>query len=94
MSLAGDDKQEEVQAASTAEEMWKAIGKDSWVVVPIASTSRPGLPRCASTALARPSHQNDNDSNNRFQVYRCMLARYLSGICKLVVNASFDRDIM
>ena len=42
VGLAGEDKQAEVQAASTAAEMWKAIGKDSWVVVPIASTSRPG----------------------------------------------------
>lgn len=50
VSLASDDKQEEVQAAKTAEDMWKAIGKDSWVVVPIASTSRPGQP---SRALLR-----------------------------------------
>lgn len=42
VSLAGEDKQAEVQAARTAGDMWKAIGKDSWVVVPIASTSRPG----------------------------------------------------
>ncbi|KAL3145349.1 hypothetical protein ABBQ38_001606 [Trebouxia sp. C0009 RCD-2024] len=40
--LASEDKQAEVQAAKTAADMWKAIGKDSWVVVPIASTSRPG----------------------------------------------------
>lgn len=40
--LAGEAKQAEIQAAATAEDMWKAIGKDSWVVVPIASTSRPG----------------------------------------------------
>lgn len=42
VGLASDDKQAEVQAAKTAGDMWKAIGKDSWVVVPIASTSRPG----------------------------------------------------
>ena len=42
VSLTGEDKQAEVQAACTAGDMWKAIGKDSWVVVPIASTSRPG----------------------------------------------------
>ncbi|KAL3144958.1 hypothetical protein ABBQ32_003464 [Trebouxia sp. C0010 RCD-2024] len=40
--LASEDKQAEVQAAKTAADMWRAIGKDSWVVVPIASTSRPG----------------------------------------------------
>ena len=48
VSLASDDKQEEVQAAKTAEDMWKAIGKDSWVVVPIASTSRPGCTCCCT----------------------------------------------
>ncbi|DBA80252.1 hypothetical protein WJX79_002480 [Trebouxia sp. C0005] len=42
VGLASEDKQAEVQAAQTAGDMWKAIGKDSWVVVPIASTSRPG----------------------------------------------------
>ena len=29
-------------AASTAQEMWDALGTDSWVVVPIESTVRPG----------------------------------------------------
>ena len=44
--LASEDKQAQVQAAKTAADMWKAIGKDSWVVVPIASTSRPGQFSC------------------------------------------------
>lgn len=46
VGLAGEQKQAEVQAARTAGDMWKAIGKDSWVVVPIASTSRPGTASC------------------------------------------------
>ncbi len=35
-------KRKKVEAAQTAEDLWKAIGVDSWVVVPIASVSRPG----------------------------------------------------
>lgn len=46
VGLASEEKQAEVRAATTAAEMWKAIGRDSWVVVPIASTSRPG--QCSS----------------------------------------------
>ena len=49
--LAGEDKQAEVQAARTTADMWKAIGKDSWVVVPIASTSRPGESHSAMYCL-------------------------------------------
>ena len=40
--LAGSHKQAELQDARTAEDMWKAIGTDSWVVVPIQSAARPG----------------------------------------------------
>ena len=40
--LAGEHKQAELQDAKTAEEMWKAIGQDSWVVVPVESITRPG----------------------------------------------------
>ena len=40
--LAGEHKQAQVAEASSAEAMWQAIGADSWVVVPIASTARPG----------------------------------------------------
>ncbi len=40
--LAGEHKQAELQEARTAEDMWKAIGADSWVVVPIQSAARPG----------------------------------------------------
>ena len=53
VGLASEDKQAEVQAAKTAGDMWKAIGKDSWVVVPIASTSRPGTHAHAHSALHR-----------------------------------------
>lgn len=82
MSLAGDDKQEEVQAASTAEEMWKAIGKDSWVVVPIASTSRPGTPCCASTALTRPS---DQMTTSMMPVFK-FIGLCLLGTCQVYAN--------
>ena len=51
VGLAGEHKQAEVQAARTAGDMWKAIGKDSWVVVPIASTSRPGITTHCLTRL-------------------------------------------
>lgn len=51
--LASEDKQAEVQAAKTAADMWKAIGKDSWVVVPIASTSRPGQFCCIIYCLLK-----------------------------------------
>lgn len=40
--LAGEHKQAELQDAETAEEMWKALGQDSWVVVPVESITRPG----------------------------------------------------
>ena len=40
--LAGEHKQAELQDARTAEDMWRAIGGDSWVVVPIQSAARPG----------------------------------------------------
>ena len=40
--LAGDHKRAEIQAVQTAEDLWKAIGRDSWIVVPIDSTARPG----------------------------------------------------
>ena len=32
-----------IAAASTAEEMWRAIGQDCWIVVPIASLAHPEL---------------------------------------------------
>lgn len=35
--------QHAVAVAQTAEELWQAIGTDSWVVVPIASTANPGI---------------------------------------------------
>lgn len=35
-------KRKAVAAATTAEELWKALGVDAWAVVPIASVSRPG----------------------------------------------------
>lgn len=40
--LAGEHKQGEIQDALSAEDMWRAIGADSWVVVPIHSATRPG----------------------------------------------------
>ncbi len=40
--LAGEHKQAEVADAKTAEDMWRAIGDDSWVVVPIQAAARPG----------------------------------------------------
>lgn len=40
--LAGDHKRAEIQSVKTAEDLWKAIGRDSWIVVPIDSTARPG----------------------------------------------------
>lgn len=40
--LAGEHKQAELRDARTAEEIWRAIGTDSWVVVPIQSAARPG----------------------------------------------------
>ena len=40
--LAGDHKRAEIQSVQTAEDLWKAIGRDSWIVVPIDSTARPG----------------------------------------------------
>ena len=40
--LAGEHKQAELQDVRTAEYMWRAIGADSWVVVPIQSAARPG----------------------------------------------------
>ena len=55
VALAGEEKQAEVQAARTAGDMWKAIGKDSWVVVPIASTSRPGTLPADAHCLAHTS---------------------------------------
>ncbi|KAL4437434.1 hypothetical protein ABPG75_004573 [Micractinium tetrahymenae] len=36
------EKQAAAQGARTTEDMWCAIGTDSWVVVPIESTTRPG----------------------------------------------------
>ncbi len=35
-------KRKAVAAATTAEQLWKALGVDCWAVVPIASVSRPG----------------------------------------------------
>ena len=40
--LAGEHKQAQLREARNAEDMWKAIGDDSWVVVPIQSAARPG----------------------------------------------------
>ncbi|KAK9842872.1 hypothetical protein WJX74_003734 [Apatococcus lobatus] len=40
--MAGDAKQSQVQDAQTAEHMWQALQVDSWVVVPILSSARPG----------------------------------------------------
>ena len=40
--LAGEHKQAELADAKTAEDMWRAIGDDSWVVVPIQAAARPG----------------------------------------------------
>lgn len=40
--LAGDHKQSQIAEARSAEDMWRAIGTDSWIVVPIASAARPG----------------------------------------------------
>ena len=40
--LAGEHKQAELREAGSAEAMWRAIGDDSWVVVPIQSAARPG----------------------------------------------------
>lgn len=42
MPLDSPEKRAAVQAAVTAADMWRAIGADSWVVVPIRSTTRPG----------------------------------------------------
>lgn len=39
--LAGEHKQAELRDTKTAEDMWRAIGDDSWVVVPIQSAARP-----------------------------------------------------
>ncbi len=75
VGLASEDKQAEVQAAKTAGDMWQAIGKDSWVVVPIASTSRPGKHGLDNCAL-------------RYTVYtptHTMLS--LTASCSLVLHA-------
>jgi len=40
--LAGEHKQAEIQDATTAEEMWRAIGEDCWVIVSIDSSARIG----------------------------------------------------
>lgn len=40
--LAGEHKQAEIRDARSAGDMWRAIGADSWVFVPIASSARPG----------------------------------------------------
>jgi hypothetical protein len=40
--LGGVEKREAIGEAQTAEDMWKAVGVDSWVVVPIESISRTG----------------------------------------------------
>lgn len=40
--LSGEHKQAEIRDARSAGDMWRAIGADSWVFVPIASSARPG----------------------------------------------------
>ena len=40
--LAGEHKQAQLREARSAEDMWRAIGGDSWVVVPVQSAARPG----------------------------------------------------
>ena len=40
--VAGPHVRQAVSDAHTAEDMYAAIGQDSWVVVPIASAARPG----------------------------------------------------
>ena len=42
MLLDTDAKRKAVAAASTAEELWKAMGVDCWAVVPVASLHRKG----------------------------------------------------
>lgn len=42
MLLDTEAKRKAVAAASTAEELWKAMGVDCWAVVPIASLHRKG----------------------------------------------------
>lgn len=42
VELDTEERQAAAQAAETAEAMWKALGSDCWVVVPIESTTRPG----------------------------------------------------
>ncbi len=40
--LGGEETQDAIRKADTAEAIWNAIGKDGWAVVPIASCLRPG----------------------------------------------------
>ncbi|PSC68513.1 suppressor of RPS4-RLD 1-like isoform X1 [Micractinium conductrix] len=40
--LDGGERRAAAAAASTAGDMWKAVGTDAWVVVPVQSTTRPG----------------------------------------------------
>ena len=42
VDLSSAAAQARVAAATTAKELWQAVGRDAWVVVPIASTSREG----------------------------------------------------
>ena len=42
MLLDTEARRRAVEAASTAEELWKAMGVDCWAVVPIASLHRKG----------------------------------------------------